>query len=159
MQAGLARLPERTERVLQARGPRLLREVREATPRRLGDVWRLDTDTGHLTLRSDNPSVPLIERGGIARGSPWLAVPITDAVRAASPDGPRASGERLFALRARDGRLFLASRSGNKLTLRWRLMERVQVAARPFVSPAVDRARAGLNIELVEAMRSEVGPG
>ncbi len=159
VRAGLERLPERTAKALQDRAARILREVRQATPRSLGDVWRMDTETGRITLRSDHPSVPLIEQGGTAHGSPWLAVPITDAIRDASPGGPRASGERLFTLRAKDGRLFLASRSGGKLELRWRLMERVQVRARPFVGPAVDRARAGLGEDLIEAMRSEVGPG
>lgn len=97
----------------------------------------------------------VLEDGGPIVGRPWLAIPLREDV--AGIKRPRADAG-LFVLRARDGRLFLASRVGGSLELRWKLQRRVQREARPFMRPVVEEGRARLSGSLIKRMRDAAGP-
>lgn len=92
------------------------------------------TPTG-VAVTTSHPSATALERGGRVRGAPYLAVPLTAAARATG--SPRHDGS-LVAIRGRDGRLYLMSRSTAEL--RWRLVESVQTATQRPIGRAIDLA-------------------
>lgn len=155
---------ERPARDLHQRfGPKVLSAIRAATPVRTGELrrsWFLRSSSNPNeteTVTSEHPAARQLEHGGRIQGRPWLAVPI--AVDAQLLKGPRSDGHKLFVLRSEDGRLFLATKAGGNIELRWRLMRSVNQRARPFalraflgvareVGPATLR---GIRVELTRA--------
>ena len=91
--------------------------------------------------------------GDTIYGRPWLAIPLTG-----TPDvpGPRQDPAHLFTLRARDGRLFLASRDSGVLQLHWKLQHSVEPVHHPFFRPGVEQAREGFEARLLDALTAEV---
>ena len=108
---------------------------------------------GQIVATADDPAAAMLEHGGPITGSPWLAVPLRRELRRFS--GPRADAG-LFVLRARSGALFLATRDGAGLDLRWALKRRVERAARPFLRPTMERELGNLGPDLAAAMRDAV---
>lgn len=108
--------------------------ARRAAPRRTGDLRRSiratvtgDVAHGTVSLQADAPGAGVQDTGARITGSPWLAIPIGPRI-ASSPrtDGP------LFAIRSR-GRVFLVSRRGGALDLRWRLVRSVTVRGTDYL--------------------------
>lgn len=153
-------LPETVETAHRGLGPKLRVALAKASPRRTGDLarsWRDAYSGGSVVVASDHPAAPIVEHGGRIVGRPLLAVPI--AIDARKLGGPRQDSHRLFVLRARDGRLFLATRQGGHVALRWRLMSSVTQRGRPYQRAVFEQiGRSGAS-DLVSAIRSEVRRG
>ena len=165
LQAWARRLPrelERAPKTAMGRLRALLAEqaerARRMAPRDTGAMGRSvvtetrgDLGAGSLSLGSTHPGAALQDAGGVVRGRPWLAIPI----------GPqRYSSPRLesglFALRSRDGRVFLASRRGGALDLRWRLVRSIVVRGTHWISdPARAIAHQAPDV-VAEALRDEL---
>lgn len=118
--------------------------ARRNAPRRTGRLRRSITarvGKDKATVEMPGEYAP-VEFGGVIRpkrGS-FLAVPVSASSR--NLKGPRSDTAQLFTLTSRDGRVFLASRVGGGIELRWRLMRSVTVRGRHFMTKAHD---AGAN--------------
>lgn len=113
------------ESLREARGD-LLARLRRRLPRDTGDLaasYDVRVVGPDLVLSSDDPAAEAAERGRTIQGSPWVAVPLRAALRRLP--GPRSDGP-LISIRTADGRLFLASRAGARLDVRWRLLRSVR---------------------------------
>jgi hypothetical protein len=147
----LGRIDRVVDRVAARLGTEALAQARaDAGHPHLASRIRLER-TGHgFAVTSSHPAQASRERGGPIRGTPYLAVPLTDAVRRAA-SGPRQDG-RLFVLRI-GGRPFLARRRpGGELEVRWRLIDQVLATHRPALGPAMRRAASRLPGELGDAV-------
>jgi hypothetical protein len=91
-----------------------------------------------IAMSSTHPAAAGFETGARVYGSPWLAIPLRDELRDV---GPR-SGPRLFVVRTRDGRRFLASQASGAIDIRWRLVRSIVSAHRPAILPAGREAAA-----------------
>ncbi len=111
-------------------------------------------DRAGLSIVSDHPAAAPRETGARIRGTPLLAVPLTEEVRRTG--GPRLDG-RLFVLRLRDGRLTLARRQGDRLEVRWRLVDSVLPRRVPAILPAGAEVARRLPAELETELRGTLG--
>lgn len=123
---------------------------RRAGPGSLGRSIRSVVTGNGFVLTTDHPGAAPRETGEPIKGRPWLAVPLTEAIRATG--GPRTDG-KLFVLKTRDGRLFLARAQNGRIAVRWRLVDRVQQRHRPFIEPAMREAVAALSDEVLADLR------
>lgn len=160
------RMPGRLRRLVKASHDELrkLRKrardaVARAAPRgRTGDLRRSIAERGEgpiAEVYSDDPAAAALETGEAIHGSPYLAVPLVAATRALS--GPR-SDPGLFVLKARSG-LFLASRVGGAVELRWKLQATVHPRRSPFFLGAVDSARRDFPAHLSARFGQELTRG
>lgn len=158
--AGLERVPGAVEASLRELAEDALESARRQAPFRSGRLrgsiaggLRGGLD-GQVTLTSSAPGAEVLEDGGTVRGEPVLAIPLREDVRAVG--SPRADRD-LFFLRLEDGRLFLASRDGAALDVRWRLVDAVSVQPHPFLRPAIEDASRRLPRAVLDAIARELG--
>lgn len=160
------RMPGRLRRLVKASHDELrkLRKrardaVARAAPRGLtGDLRRSIEDKGEgavAEVYSEDPAAAALETGQAIHGSPYLAIPLTTATRALS--GPRSDTD-LFVLRGPTG-LFLASRAGGAVELRWKLQATVHPRRAPFFLGAVDVARRDFPAHLSARFGRELTSG
>jgi len=147
----LRSLPAKIERRLRVLLKETEEDAKRRAPVRSGNLRRsvfTRITARQLMLGSSAPYARIIEEGGLItpKRARYLSIPIGgDAKRLA---GPRSDG-KLFVLRMRDGRLFLARRDGKTIDIRWRLVSSVRRKARPFLGPAFKR--------LVQRLPGELG--
>ncbi len=139
LRAALLPLAKTMERDAKARAPRDRGRLRRTIRARV-DV----TDDGiDLVLRAGGPGVPYAaaqEYGAtiVPRTARWLTIPISPAARYRSA---RSFGRSLFTIRSKAGNLLLVRRRGTGLEPLFVLKHRVRLPARPYMRPAVLRAR------------------
>lgn len=159
------RLPAELERAPRTALQRLGDLVREQAarasrmaPRDTGKLSRSvrteqrgDLSRGEIVLSSSHPGAALQDTGGVVRGRPWLAIPIGPRTH----QSPRHDGS-LFAIRSRSGAVYLASRRGGALDLRWRLVRSIVVRGTGWLSdPAREVATQAPRV-VADALRDEL---
>lgn len=149
----LRRLPSVAEVQLRDLGDRALRAVRERAKGGIKESLSLDAVAGEVRIGSNHPGAYALETGDTIHGSPWLAIPLAGVHAEA---GPRSDPANLFVLRARDGRLFLASKSSGVVQLRWKLQAQVTPRRQPFMGPGIDAARADFPERVLAAGHREM---
>jgi hypothetical protein len=106
-----------------------------------------------LSIRSDHPGAGPQEEGGIIRSRGRdMTVPIGHRIQG----GPRHDPYKLFRIRARDGRVFLATRLARKLVLRWILVRQVKLKGHHFLQAGQDEVSKRLGERLLDAMEQEI---
>jgi hypothetical protein len=157
---GLRRVESAAQRELRELGERARRAVEARAPRRSGRLARsirLEVAPNRALVYTRDPAAATLEQGKTLHGRPWLAIPI-GALRGTEMRGPRDDVADLFVLRTDRG-MFLASRAGGALELRWKLQRQVTVPAQPFFRRGVDDARQGFEGDLLRAIDREVRGG
>jgi hypothetical protein len=134
----LERLHEAHRAALAKLGETAIAEARRRAHRSVAPTIRGTATKDGIALSATHPAAAGFETGGRVYGSPWLAVPLRDELRNV---GPR-SGPRLFVIRTRDGRRFLASQQSGAVDIRWRLVRSIVSAHRPAILPAGRSAAA-----------------
>jgi hypothetical protein len=154
----LRRVESATERELRATGDRARALVRGHAPRgRTGDLERsiqVEHRPAGFEVFSLDPAALALETGPVLQGTPYMAIPLTEATRQLS--GPRSDIAGLFVLRSRAGELFLASESSGAVELRWKLQHAVRVRPQQFFSAGMREALQGFPERLEAAIDREV---
>ncbi len=134
----LERMHEAHRAALAKLGESALAEARRRAHRSVAPTIRGTATKDGIALSATHPAAAGFETGGRVYGSPWLAVPLREELRGT---GPRV-GPRLFVIRTRDGRRFLASQQSGAVDIRWRLVRSIVSAHRPAILPAGRAASA-----------------
>lgn len=138
--AAVRSLPTASAAAAEESRPTLLREGRRHAPRASGALARslrtsarpIGSDVA-LALASDSPAARIQEGGGTIKSTRPMTVPI-------GPERARNRSARdiggLFAITARDGRRYLATRSGRSLTLHFALRHLVRIKGQGWATKA-----------------------
>ena len=161
IQSVLADLPKTVDAEIVAWAAEMRSSMKSKARRKTGALAKSITVEhtgglgGDVVASSDDPAAAVAEFGGPIKptAGAWLAIPLRDDIRAL---GTARADAGLFVLRARDGRMFLASRSGGSLDLRWKLQRSVQRAASPTMRPTFAAAQKALGPRLARTMRDKV---
>ena len=89
----------------------------------------------------------LQDTGGTIRSAKLLRVPI----------GPNPSGGAMFVLKARDGRLFLATKTAGEILLQYRLMRSVDIKPTYFMREGFEEATAAFSKTAIKAIDRRLG--
>jgi len=162
LRAGLRRLPGDVERRLRRARKRAAAHARARAPKDTGGLARsIQAEHGRRGsplsggLMSDHPGAEVQDQGARLTGSPWLAIPLVPA--AEELPGPRSDTD-LISIRGRDGRLYLASRRGSGIEIRWALRRRATLRGTGYLTRAFQRYQRDLESESMDAMREHLGP-
>lgn len=150
--SALERVPGAAASALRGRAAARARAVRGPRHLRIESELRGTLDRGEVVLSAEGHGAEVQELGGSIHGRPWLAVPVRPSVTASSP---RRDGD-LFAIRSR-GRVFLASRRGGALDIRWRLVSDVRIKAQHYLRREADRLVDEVPATVGDAIRGELG--
>lgn len=158
----LERWAPRVGAALRGLADTMLRELAERTRATADAVRRrapqhvqisAATQTSGTSLAAEGDGAGLLDHGGTVRGRPWVAVPVGPRI---AVRGPRLDGD-LFALRSRDGRVFLASRRGGALDVRWRLIRSVTVRGSHYLSGPAEELIAEAPRRMLDAGDAALG--
>lgn len=159
--AGLRHAESAAERELRELGPRGAAAVRRRAPvGRTGALERSIRDEyrpGHVEIYSTDPAAEALETGPVLHGTPYMAIPLTEATRQLA--GPRSDVAGLFVLRSRAGELFLASEASGAVEIRWKLQAAVKVRRQQFFSEGMREVLSDFDERLLRAVDREMPRG
>lgn len=139
-------LPEASQQATEDARPLLLSEGRKAVRVRSGALQRslrvtsrARGDRTQLVIASRDPAARVQEEGATLRSN---GRPMTVPVGAFLAEGMRDASDvpGLFPIRARDGRVYLATRSGRQLSIRFALRHEVRQEGRGWATTATKSA-------------------
>ncbi len=137
-------------------------EARRLAPRRKGQLQgmiraRMQTGAGAgVVLLSMPAKYAPLEFGATIRPKrgQWLAVPIQPAT--VGMPGPRSDTVDLFVLTSRDGRKFLASKTGGGIDLRWRLLRQARITGVGFMAAGQVKGADTFQADVQDAVEREM---
>lgn len=139
LSSDLKGLPKALSGVRSKAAQRALTALMRTAPRRTGKLRRslsvVASERG-ITIGSDADGADLQDTGGTVRTrGKLLKVPI-NGVAGSTLD------RSLFALRARDGRIFLAGKIAGEIVLRYRLMQSVKIKGTGYATRGLESLRS-----------------